>query len=291
MFRKSLFDVIKNEIYYLTDTPHNSRTLEQMSEYEQASKDFMKDIVLKWKKINHGEEFERCVAYFILNNKNTNTKFVSINAHIGISHEGRFFASQKINDLITYIKTNESIDKIIMSGDFNSFPDDKGKEQIQQIQLKDLNLNKYLPDYRTNSNFSSAMPFSNAPNTFHAYVYDFGCCTSIKIKTAIDELFNMKNTNQNPDPDKICNKTLEIFSLCHDEKLFGGTYPLGGQLDHILYNNIDADGIIVPLWKENVEACEFTSDAIFKSVIQEYIKTKGPLLMSDHQGILTSFIL
>ena len=285
--KRERFRIEEHGTYYLNDTPDQSRTLEQIEEYKVTPKEDMKNVVAKWRKINHGEEFERVIAYSIVIDTESGNRFAVINIHIGITYEGRFYETKKINDLIEKLRIEKHIDKIIASGDFNSFPQYDGKEQMALIDLNVLHIPGYLPDFRVSTDFSTMVAFTDMIYTFYTYLYDFGIITP-ETKPMIEKLHTMANIT---DSHEFCSKTIEIFTRCYHKKLLGGSYPLSDQLDHILFVNLDVTAVVVPIWKDGVEACEFTPESIHDAAIREYDRTKGPLLCSDHQALLAEFSL
>ena len=175
LYKKSRFDIIKSDSYYLTETPFETKTLIQLQEYKEANnnKEILTKLKEKWTNINGYEEFEKSLSWSLLYDKETNTHLVAVNCHIGLGAKHRAHSSHKINDFVKNIKTITGIEtnNIVLCGDFNTIPLFGREEQLEVLKsesLIDLTDNlQYIPDYRTSMDSLAMDVFENTFNFFH----------------------------------------------------------------------------------------------------------------------------
>lgn len=270
---KKEFKIIDKFSYYLTKTPFDTKTPEQLEEYRMASKDEFPEVKKKWININCGEEFEKSVAVCLLEDLG-GKKFVVVNTHLGMNKEHRLYACAKLN---LFAERYRSI-PIIIAGDFNSFPDDGGFEQIMQFtHFKDAtNDMPVVADYRK----SDAVTTSKN-STFISFPYDFAYHSfdsSVK-----DEMKKILDLDRQKDYEKISEIQKGIFN-----KLTFDNYPLGGHLDHVMFKGIEPVSCrLVLAWCHNVSSCNFDSKALHELIN----RTPGPIFASDHQFVFAVFTL
>ena len=145
-FKKSKYKIIDHGLFYLTDTPEKSNAYIQEQEYKVCLKEKMKELSNKWRKINGFEEFERSVAWHIIEDILEKKLLVTVNCHFGVSKEHRFYAPLILNKLIEDLPKKSGTQNIIATGDFNTFQDDGGLEQAKLVNLNDLPVEKYQKD-------------------------------------------------------------------------------------------------------------------------------------------------
>jgi len=284
-FRKTRFDlgVQKPFSFYLTDIPLVCQTDEQMKEYSKATVEEMPELKKKWIQKNGFEEFEKSFLCVVLQERDTQNKLMSINAHLGISEKHRLFASQKINEIFEMTRIFVG-PNVIMTGDFNTFPDWKGPEQLEKIIPKDLSKKiRYIKDWENNNTHPVPM---KQQTTFHFFPYDYGVSEKLEhVKTEMSDIYqSVKAEDTNKTKEKINN----LFkSCCNDQS----DYPLGGQLDHIFYAGVKPTldyATLVPAWTTGTRRVPFESDAL-KEVILEELEKDHPALASDHQPLFGIF--
>lgn len=289
-FSKKKFNLLNSGSYYLTETPLECKTHEQMKEYEGKTDDELVVLKKKWTQINGFEEFEKSVLWAELECVETKSRIISVNAHLGIGDKHRLYASEKLNKLFAFL--SERTQNIVMTGDFNTFPDWKGPEQLEIIKSPDLSKKiRYIPDYRSLLNYDSNSIQELAKemvhqSTFHFYPYDYGVNEKLDfVKTEMAGIYESVKANN---VEETRNKINFLFKKCCDD---GSTYPLGGQLDHIFYNKLNPvydHAFLVPSWCGDIKSVPFESDAL-KQVICENLDLNAPVLASDHQPLLGLF--
>lgn len=110
-FKSDIFTLLKTDRWYMTRTPEKptDRTLSR------------EEILHN----NYGELFERCVFHCALIHTASRRMVHSINTHLGIGGEYRVAACDLLRS-----KMEQLSDSVICTGDFNTFPDWKGPEQL-----------------------------------------------------------------------------------------------------------------------------------------------------------------
>lgn len=186
--------------------------------------------------------------------------YYSINVHLSMTEKHRLEACKLLKKWITSIIENDPKSKIMISGDFNSFPDRKGPEQIEIMRSCDDLYHSsdklYLIDSDQKIDWS-----------FIAFPYDFA---------NNEQRLNKRQYLESLDPET---RKKEIISLF--EKECNATC---GHLDHVfLYNFISSCNYLIPT-TFNDELKEFTEESIKKYILDNSDK---PAFASDHQPILT----
>ncbi|AYV75256.1 MAG: hypothetical protein Terrestrivirus1_130 [Terrestrivirus sp.] len=283
-FSKKKFKLLSHSSYYLTETPLECKTPEQMKEYEGKSDEELISLKKKWTQLNGFEEFEKSVLWAELECLETGSHIISVNAHLGIGDKHRLYASEKINKLVSYL--GERTPNIVMTGDFNTFPDWKGPEQLEIIKSSDLSSKiRYIPDYRNCVNYDDAKEMVHQ-STFHFYPYDYG--VNEKLDFVRTEMAQIQACVRENNIEETKNKINSVFKKCCNDD---SSYPLGGQLDHIFYNNLKPVydyAFLVPSWNNDIKSVPFESSPL-KQIICDNLDQNSPVFASDHQPLLGLF--
>ena len=184
--------------------------------------------------------------------------YYSINVHLSLGKNHRLEACKLITKWVAEIKRNDPTAKIIISGDFNSFPDCGGSEQIAIMKesLYHASEKLQLIDTKEKINWS-----------FIAFPYDFA---------NNEQRLNKRLYLESLDPETRKREILNIF-----EKECSA---ICGQLDQVfLYNFVGSENYLIPTTFNN-ELKEFTEDSVKKYILNN---SDGPAFASDHQPVLS----
>ena len=250
---KSNFSVESQELEYFTKTPHAPT---DHKDHFNGRKEEIKDH-------NFGEEWERSAYITKFHNTITGQLYYAFNIHLGIGAGHRKQACRQLRDKAKDIVTREPYAKIVMTGDFNTFPDWGGPEQLEIMRtnsvLKEVTENLLLQNgKKTNSSFI-------------AYPFDFGA-DSKRLDPEIKELYDMS-------PDARRARIIELYQTqCKS---------LGGLLDRVFqYGYKKGTTTLLPTPQfENFDLSQWKEEYI-KAYIIKHIN-KGPAFASDHQPVLT----
>ncbi len=192
---------------------------------------------------NFGAFFERC--FFVTEFENgAGVRFNCINVHMDIPWMPRYHASRILAEYLNDIAGDAL--RFICSGDFNSFPDWNGSEQLALIEFDDA-----LSEYKS---------------TFIAYPYDFGKDHGRLVKNGLFDKMDALDVEE---------KREFILDTFKNE-----CSALGGNLDHMFHNGWSSvEGKLVLTCEDNIE---FEEEPI-KAYILEMAALNKPAFASDHQ--------
>lgn len=238
-YKTDRFDLIESKILLCTKTPNQLKN--SVSEKEKLDH-------------NYNELFEKSILITHLIDKSNGKNIWTLNLQLGYSLTHR----KQVSKMILNFTNNLDEDlEIIIAGDFNSFSDWGGEEQIAILansrKLKEVSTDLTLPN-------GELMPTNT---TFFAYPFD--CITDQKnIKSIISNSTNKQEIDQ-------------LFAQ-HCQ-------ATGGHLDHIfvsnnLYKMSEAILNVAPLFFP--EPNNYTESGI-KDYILKHLE--GPCFASDHQPI------
>lgn len=233
------FELLENKFFYCTKTPHEFQEI--ASEEERLNH-------------NYDDYHQRTVFTTHLLDKVTGEDLWTINVHIGFSLIHRKQVSKMILEFIETLGDNP---KVIVAGDFNSFDNWGGAEQMEILNnsglLTEVTKELVLPN-------AELVPGNT---TFFAFPFD--CITDDKeIKNQVAKSMNKQEIDQ-------------IFAKdCR---------ATGGQLDHILIsknlNQIEKAVLnVTPQFFPH--PVNYTEEGI-KGYILDHLD--GPAFASDHQPI------
>lgn len=255
---KSTFTVTSNKSLYFTKTPdiptnhdnHHNR-LEEI------------------KKHNFGEEWERS-AYFTTCQDLLGNEYGLINIHKGTNTENRLQSSHLLNAWVKDIKEVNPKMRIIVSGDFNTFPEPGrgGEEQLSILTERGIlrHGTKQLKLYNTDQNIDF---------TYFTYPYDFGYDVGQRLNKNLEltKLFWSLNPFERKAKVEIIFKT-----ECKD--------ALASHLDHMFYvgfNEAETYVMPNPLFGEPIDG--YTGASVKQYILDHH--TDGPAFASDHQPLFS----
>ena len=234
----------------------------------------------------------------------TNKIIFVVNTHLGV-----FPASHKekaITSIIKHLTTlyNDNPDSIIfLAGDFNSFPDQQGIEQIQI--LKDsgfIELSQKIVD-KDGSNILGNSSFIGYPYDFTSYKKD---PLVVKTFAQLKQLQQSNSADNEKDHKKLAiardafiktrsvlTKRAELlWQQEHNELNSNALYPLGGQLDHIFIlakaDTFEAEKVAT-LQLMDMKGQMLAGDKnTIVNHIDNSLKNNCAAFATDHQGLVSS---
>ena len=238
---------------------HRPKIPENNPEQEQ-------EIVKAIKDNNFGAFWERGVLITPLLDKNTKQEIYSINVHLDVGYNCRINSSELILKFVKEILNDFPDAKIVISGDFNTFPDWGGPEQLAILKKDDL-LSEASETLQLED--GSKVDFS-----FIAYPYDFA---------KDDRRLNLSDTLNSMTPKSRRKKILEVF----DKECSA----IGGKLDHV-YNShglfATNPSRLLPAFTTEEKLTDY-SEASVKKYILNMAAKNIPAFASDHQPMLSFF--
>ena len=247
------------------------------------------------------QAFPRSIFITEATHKETAQQIFIINVHLGVfpeSHKSKSieFIIKQVNEL----KEKNPNSVILLAGDFNSFADSGGIEQIKMLTdagLQELSATIKHPD---GNNF-----YGNS--TFIAYPYDYASYNADNdVRDKLNTIKNdIKQTEANSDTDtsakykELRNKMVAIFDDCSLKAKTSATdqssalYPITGQLDHIFVTsknnkNTEASGeAIVQIYDTELNIIANSHKAVTEHIKNSLINDK-PSFATDHQGIIST---
>lgn len=295
-FDQSSYKVDKNKITvkYFSKTPDMPTEHPNMSNMTAEEK---KVALAKVKDNNFGVEWEYS-AFGSYALDETGKEIYFVNVHCGFSKEARFAASKIIAQMVKNALNENPMLSVVVAGDFNSFPDDGGEEQMlilrnakSSYKINNEHFDESVQEYQNTRTFdyniltevTEQLYFKNdtkVPNntTFRPYPYDLGSVSNIpEVKTRMNEIDNLDNINERR------NATIDLFAQY--------VKASGNQLDHIFVNgfntNEHAINCVTPI---NLEAYDTLWDEDnTKAYVLNHIGD-GPAFPSDHDPIVFNLI-
>lgn len=264
-FKRSRFSLIETKIHYLTKTPDEPTFHEDLKGKTKEEIEMIKQTI---RDHNYGEEWEKSILINKLLDKETGDIIYVFNIHLGFNETHRFKSSELIRDLAQKIIDAEPSSKIIISGDFNSFTDKGGKEQIESIlstkTLQELSDPLHLP------NTDMRLPNDL---TFIAFPYDF-------FFEKIQEFMKNGRFNNMTKIDSPMERKKEISSMFSESPCFGG------KLDHIFAYGLNKVGQAITYLKPTTKPYpENYEEETIKDYILNVCENK-PAFYSDHQPLV-----
>ncbi len=248
---KPTFTVDHEYSLYFTKTPHKP------TDHSNHAAD-----LTNIKAHNYGEEWERS-AYITQFHNKAGQVFYAFNVHLGIVPEHRLKACEQLKEWSAEIITKNPKAKIIITGDFNTFPQWLGPDQ-----LKIMNTNSILQEVTQELFLPNMQP---TDVTFISFPPDFAA-NEQRLRSEVLKLPALNPVTRRE-------KIIELFKTeCQ---------ALGGHLDRVFqYGFKSAIAMMIPTPQfEDFEIDEF-SEGYVKEFILRHIDD-GPAFASDHQPILT----
>lgn len=256
----SRFDLKDTKIKYFTQTPDKPT---EHPDTTGMSEEQIKEIDTKIKDNNYGEYWERCFVIYHLFDKQTDSDVALVNVHLGIVLNHRLKAAEIVRETAEQMKKENPKLRIIITGDFNTFPDWGGPEQLEKLSgsvLTEATKKLKLPNGElTDSSFISPP-------------YDFAAmATKLDMRNVIKEV--------------------SLESKRHlVKKLFEHVcFARGGHLDRVFYSGFSTgESFLVPTpqFEEGLNI-NYNSEKEVKEFIMKHID--GPCFASDHQPVLSFF--
>lgn len=255
-YKKDKFEFIDSKLKYLTLTP------DAPTDHDNLSIDEIY-------KNNLGVEWERSTLIVNLKQLSTGREIAFFNVHLGIPEQHRLESTKLLHTIVDNTIKEKGNIGIFISGDFNTFPNSKGKEQKELMtevelcdgtKLKDLTENLVLPN-------GSKVPNNS---TFISFPYDFAAKASeLKEETKALDLYKVPSERK----EKI------------DEIFYNKCEAIGGWLDHVFVKGFEAKNNQAILDLAN--SFEPGPDEMDEHKVKNYLyeHRNEPAFASDHQPV------
>lgn len=268
-YKKDKFELLASKVKYLTKTPDLLTIRPDLK--DKTSKE-IKLVSKAIREHNFGEFFERCVFITHLKHKKTALELLNFNIHLAMPVMHRLESSRLLVQFITQELDINPEAKIVIAGDFNSFANFQGKEQMDIIRNIVINGNSLTEI--TEAIYLPHGELSPRNNTFIFFPFDFG----FSEKIFRNEIANLHLL----DSDECKRAINKIFSN-------KGCNALGDQLDHIFAYKLKLDGkaILDVTPQFNPIPREYNESEIKKYILNHQ---EGPAFASDHQPIVVKFV-
>ncbi|HRA43378.1 MAG TPA: hypothetical protein PLV31_06880 [Gammaproteobacteria bacterium] len=254
-------------IRYLTQTPEQPTPRPSI---EGKSKEEVEKNISSIKSHNFGVEWERGVFIVGLQEPSTGQKIYSLNAHFDIVLEARKNSSRLLVEFVKEIIVKEPDAKILISGDFNTFADWGGPEQMAIINSAVLNGKPLLEEPTRNLRLPDG---SEANFSFIAFPYDFA---------ANEKRLNMTSSLVAMSPKSRRKTVVDVYEKeCQ---------ALGSVLDHVFSRGFEPTySTLVPATTTEAAPTSYSEDAV-RTFVVGFTREQGkPAFASDHQPIVTNF--
>jgi len=271
--KKKEFTFVYSKSHYLTRTkswPQKSLAEEQEEEYAAAegSPHTLKDVRAKWRERNGFDEWEKSAFETRWQQKSGSRKVLCcFNTHLGTPARHRMFASGKLAQLL-----NKSKHPTIMTGDFNSFDDWMGNEQMALLHQKCVEGVKECKGLV----YEDTKLQSSTKSTFVCFPDDFAAASQCPTMSDLLKGMRPEIAPQN------FKRLLEHAVVCGKMP----DYPMGSQLDHVFYKGLTETRPLQlwPTWTD--KAIEWNHIKLKQALLSS---PQNPILATDHQILLGSF--
>jgi hypothetical protein len=301
-FNSDKFNVVKSERILLSENGKEFvPTAEMNDEFSQLSEEKKKQLNNLTRQHYFNQAHPRSIFITEATHKETAQQIFTINIHLGVfpeSHKSKSieFIIKQVNEL-----QQQYPDSVIfLAGDFNSFADLEGIQQIKMLTdvgFKELSATIKHPD---GNDF-----YGNS--TFIAYPYDYASYNAndnirSKVNTIKDEIKQaeadqLARSDADSKFKQIRDKMVAIFDYCcsHAEQSStdenSALYPITGQLDHIFVTsknkNIEITGeATVQIYDTEGDTIANSREAIIEHA-KNSLKNNIPSVATDHQGIIS----
>ena len=221
---------------------------------------------------NFGEEFERPVHLLALNDGKTGKSIFVANNHFGLRRNYRMKSAELLAQFLDEFQNTNHADKdsvILVSGDFNAFPDDGGFEQMQIIEKAGYDCLSKGAKF-----FDGSREGIVASGTISMYPYDFGILKADVVKTHNDNAFKISEARERRD--------------FINEVAAQNIPALGGILDFIFGRNISSVRKSYVMIQSLLDGVEFDASKLesegkyLKDFIIQINASNVPAFPSDH---------
>ncbi|SHN29278.1 hypothetical protein [Rhizobacter sp. OV335] len=286
---------------YLTKTPKAPTPRPDTSNMTQAE---IVEVQKRIKDHNFGEDWERGVLVTRFKHCDMTDHFYSINVHMAIPEVHRRKAAALLLDFVAEIVAEESNAKIVIQGDFNSFSDRGGPEQLQALREEVFEGEKLLNEATQDLRFPNG---EKANLSFIAFPYDLFGFTGRDIKgTDISQVIeSLACEDHRQEAHAALARVVNPFNVnvflaaldvpCRKvmiPALFQRCPALGGILDRVLHRGLDksAESTVFPVtqFDDASKIASFNDEDSVRQYILDHHE-EGPAFASDHQPILTRF--
>ena len=258
------FNLEGTKVFYLSKTPDKPTQHPDMTNKSEEEKALM---LKKIQDHNLGELWERSTFLVKLRDKTNHALIQDFNVHLALPLNHKIPASHLMFQFIQQALKEHPDSKIIAAGDFNTFPNFGGPEQIKILEQDNV-----LKDAITDLKLANGTPVNTS---FICYPYDFG---------ENDERLTQDGTNA-----KLAKMSPKEFHQAVKELFMKDMYAFGSKdgfkLDHIFYHGFQKSTCALLPMPRFGEPKDYTEASIKHYIMDNF--EKGPAFSSDHQPTLT----
>ena len=262
------FRLENSYIRYLTQTPDAPTPRPSI---EGKSVEEKRSILDQIKDHNYGVEWERGVFITGLRDLETNKVVYSFNVHLDIPLNIRMKSSELLVSFVKEIIETDSEANVLMSGDFNSFPDWGGDDQLKLLNEAVLDGQSLLSESTRDLKLRNG---TSIDFSFIAFPYDFA---------ANEKRLNLTQTLCDMPPAERREKIINVFQTeCQ---------ALGGKLDHMFFSR-GLDPIktaLIPAVTTDEEPASYQEKDVKEFILRTAQEQNQPAFASDHQPICSTF--
>ena len=258
------------------------------------------------KKNNLGSLFERSVFIARFEHVELKEPVYSTNVHADLPNDHRVHASQVLVDCVLEILANEPDAKIVMSGDFNAFPEPGRRTDEQLAILKNASFDQ-APLLNEASDPLLYPNKTEATCTFVGFPYDFfgvpiegTRINNTELKDLIERLPPADRAHAEqvfgkmPSPFQLTRFLSALTDVGCRKLMIGLIYEqcraVGGKLDRSYYRGFDSSKCkLVPAPQFSDAPNDIEDDKAVKDYVLAH-HDEGPAYASDHQPMVTSLI-
>lgn len=270
-FNSQRFKLESRAIKYLTKTPDEPTPRPST---EGMSVDEKKAVEDKIKEHNFGPFFERGVFITGLQDLETGHNIYAMNVHLDIPEFCRMKSSELVVSFVQEIVTKDPMANVLISGDFNSFPEVKGEEQIGIITNAVLEgQTEPLLDEATKTLFLDGTEMV-LDSTFLAFPYDFAAASK-RLESETARLTALPPAQRKEEVTDTYERECKAW---------------GGKLDHMFFTRglKAAKTVLIPDLTSDEGPVSYQEEDVRGYVVQKAHEGK-PAFGSDHKPIFSSF--
>ncbi len=267
-YQPKTFELETSYIRYLTKTPE---TPTPRPSIEEKSADEKQAIISQIKSHNFGVEWERGVFITGLRDLETKELIFSFNVHLDIPLDCRMKSSALVVSFVKEIIEKSPGARVLLSGDFNSFPDWGGDEQIKLLSDAILDGQPLLGESTKDLTLSNGEIINFS---FMSPPYDFA---------ANEKRLNMTQALAEMPPKERREKIMKVYETeCQS---------LGGKLDHMFFSRglEPIKTALIPAPTSDEVPTSYHEREVKEFIIRRARERQEAAFASDHQPICSTF--
>jgi hypothetical protein len=299
-FHKRRFTILSYRTIFLHGSPHqalHSAKQDAFKAFTDKGEPVPQNVKDEWfERLGFGE-FEASVLSCLVEDRASRLQFETWNFHAPVPAKQRIYATRRIAALLQQRAAEAEPTPVLLTGDFNSFPDWGGPEQHEIMNAVPCctRLTKRLevlkPDMQT---VERVLP--EGCGSYVSYPYDWGAAAAND--PVVDKTMAALQDTKDPEQRR------QLIQTCFDHMHATPTskmpfFPMGGPIDQVyvigrVFRAESQSATVIPSWllpQETVGGDEPAEPVAFTPASLAYWTRNtpnGPILASDHQPILFS---